>query len=123
MNVLVVDDDPHIREVIAELLEDEGYVVGRAANGEEALDALRQPAPRPSVILLDLMMPKMNGWEFREAQRQDPAIAPIPVVAISAHADLLSAAAQMDADAHLPKPIDIDRLLRTVQQYCASDAA
>jgi len=123
MDVLVVDDDPYIRDVIAELLEDEGYAVARAANGAEALDILHhRPAP-PCVILLDLMMPQMNGWEFRAAQRKDPAIAPIPVVTISAHADLLDVAAQLDAAGHLPKPLDIERLLTTVQQFCPAGGA
>jgi CheY-like chemotaxis protein len=118
MNILVVDDDPHIRDVIAELLEDEGYSVASAANGEEALHVLQQQPAPPCVILLDLMMPKMNGWEFRAAQRQDPALAPIPVVTISAHADLLTTATSLDVAAHLPKPLDFGRLLTTVERYC-----
>lgn len=118
MNVLVVDDDPAIREVIAELLEDEGYVVAIAADGEEALAILQGQAAPPCLILLDLMMPRMNGWEFREAQRLDPSLAPIPVITISAHADLLSGGTRLDAAGHLPKPLDIDRLLATIRHYC-----
>jgi two-component system response regulator MprA len=121
MDVLVVDDDPHIREVIVELLEDEGYAVIQAANGSEALHMLKEQAALPSLILLDLMMPRMNGWEFREAQRQTPALADIPVVTISAHADLLSAADRLEVDEHLAKPLDIDRLLAIVQRFCADD--
>lgn len=118
MSVLVVDDDPFIREVIAEILQDEGYTVTQTANGEEALSYLQQQTEPPCVILLDLMMPKMNGWEFRAAQRQNPALADIPVFTISAHADLLTAASQLDASEHFPKPIDIDRLLVAIQRYC-----
>jgi two-component system, chemotaxis family, chemotaxis protein CheY len=118
MGVLVVDDDPFIREVIVELLQDEGYTVAQTANGEEALSYLQQQQVYPCVILLDLMMPKMNGWEFRAAQRQDPALAAIPVITISAHADLLTAASQLDVAGHFPKPIDMDRLLAAIQRYC-----
>jgi CheY-like chemotaxis protein len=120
MHVLVVDDDPFIRDVIAELLEDEGYAVESAANGEEALLVLQQRPGLPCVILLDLMMPRMNGWEFRAAQRADPLLAPIPVVTISAHVDLLGTGAQLDVAEHLPKPVDVERLLTTVQRYCAA---
>lgn len=118
MGVLVVDDDPFIREVIAELLQDEGYTVVQTANGEEALNYLQQQTHPPCVILLDLMMPKMNGWEFRAAQRQDPTLAAIPVITISAHADLLTTASQLDVAGHFAKPIDMDRLLVAIQHYC-----
>lgn len=119
MTVLLVDDDPSIREVLAELLEDEGYTVARATDGADALRLLRQQQEPPCLILLDLMMPTMNGWEFRDAQRRDPALAPIPVIAISAHADIELAAAQLDAAGCLAKPVDIERLLSTVEHFCA----
>jgi two-component system, chemotaxis family, chemotaxis protein CheY len=118
VNVLVIDDDMHIREMLAEVLEDEGYAVACAADGQEALSYLHEQPTQPCLILLDLMMPRMNGWEFREAQRQDPALAPIPVITISAHADPFATATPLDVTAHLPKPIDINRLLTTVQQWC-----
>lgn len=120
MAVLVVDDDQYIREVIVELLEDEGYAVLQAANGSEALNVLQARAQLhlPCLILLDLMMPQMNGWEFRAAQQQTPDLAHIPVVTISAHADVLTAL-QIDAAEHLPKPLDIDRLLTIVEHYCS----
>jgi CheY-like chemotaxis protein len=118
MNVLVVDDDIYVRQMIVELLEDEGYSVASAANGIEALHYLEQHAEPPCVILLDLMMPQMNGWEFRHAQRQNPALAAIPVVTISAHADVSRQNPAIDADAHVPKPIDIQRLISTLQRYC-----
>lgn len=118
MQILVVDDDPMIRDVIAELLEEEGYVVVRAANGMEALNILQQHAVLPCIILLDLMMPRMNGWEFCAAQRQHPVFASIPVVTISAHVDFMGTTAKINVAAHIPKPLDFDRLLSTVQHFC-----
>jgi CheY-like chemotaxis protein len=82
--LLVVDDDPAIRETLADLLQDEGYVVMTAINGKEALTRLRAGSARPCVILLDLMMPVMSGAEFYAEMRSDPALADIPVVVISA---------------------------------------
>src|SRR2546423_10696788 len=82
--LLVVDDDPGIRESLAELLHDEGYVVLTAINGQDALARLRTSGDRPCVILLDLMMPVMSGSEFYTEMRNDPALADIPVVIISA---------------------------------------
>lgn len=120
MDVLVVDDDPFIREVLVELLEDEGYSVTQATNGLEAMQTLQQHLNQPCLILLDLMMPRMNGWEFRAAQQQMPNLAAIPVVTISAHADLLQTIHRLDAAEHLSKPLDIDRLLAIVKRYCSN---
>jgi len=83
--VLVIDDDDELRETIVEVLVDTGFVVGQADNGAVALGLLRGAEALPSVILLDLMMPEMNGWEFREAQLGDPRLAAIPVVIMTAH--------------------------------------
>src|SRR6185436_16404183 len=86
--VLVVDDDADIRETIAGVLEDEGYGVAGAKNGQEALTWLRAPgSPRPQLILLELMMPVMSGPEFRAAQEADPSLHAIPVVIVSASQD------------------------------------
>src|SRR5919206_1695644 len=95
--VLVVEDDFAIRETLRELLEDEGYRVAWAANGKEALARLHERAPR--VILLDLMMPVMDGWEFRVAQQRDPALASIPVVVISADHGLEQKVSSLAVDA------------------------
>ena len=111
--VLVVDDDGDIRASLSELLEDEGYRAPTAINGVEALDRLRQGV-HPCVILLDLMMPVMNGLEFRALQKADPELAGIPVVIISAHAR----PADVDADAFLSKPVSVDRLLAVVERFC-----
>lgn len=112
-SVLVVDDDVDIREPLVELLAGEGYRVLAAANGLEALAVARRD--RPDLILLDLLMPVMSGQEFRAEQAQDPSLASIPVVAISA------SASGADATAFLPKPFGVDELLGLVR--CLSTAA
>ena len=114
--VLIVEDDPDIRETIAQILEEEGYEVRGASNGKQALDLLREGA-RPQLILLDLMMPVMDGWLFRTEQRSDPAIADIPVIVISADGNLRQQAAKIQANGYLRKPVGIDTLLTTVQRY------
>ncbi len=115
--ILVVEDDDAIRETIAELLEEEGYVVSRAANGAEALDCLHRDGAA-ALILLDLMMPTMNGWEFRAQQRSEPALAGIPVVVLSADNALEQKARSLGVDAWLAKPFEVERLLETVDRLC-----
>jgi CheY-like chemotaxis protein len=115
--ILVVEDDRAIREVLTDVLESEGYQVLNAANGRDAIQLLQSSTP-PCLILLDLMMPVMNGWQFRDVQRQDPALAPVPVVVISADSDLPIKAAAIEANDFLKKPIELNRLLNTVEQYC-----
>ena len=80
--ILIVEDDFDIREALTQILEEEGYAVREAANGREALDVAARELP--SLILLDLMMPVMNGWQFRAEQIKDPRLAPVPVLVISA---------------------------------------
>jgi len=115
--VLLVEDDGDVREALAAVLEHEGYPVLEAQHGRDALDKLRD-ADDICLILLDLFMPTMNGWAFREAQVKDPAIAGIPVVVVSAGADLPRHIAKMGVVAAVAKPIDFDRLLQLVGQYC-----
>lgn len=117
MHILIVEDDPGIREMLADVLADEGHTVVTAGHGQEALDYLDRADGRPDVILLDLMMPVMTGWQFREAQRQTPAIADIPVVVLSAKARLRGEVAQLDVAAIVSKPIDLDGLLVTLQRW------
>jgi len=112
--ILLIEDDPDVRDAVAASLEDNGYRVVVAMHGQDALDILRQSKVRPSLILLDLMMPVMDGWQFREAQKKDPAIADIPVIALTAHGDLQ----KFDATDHLRKPITLDVLLDTVDKFC-----
>src|SRR5574340_1100683 len=102
--VLLVEDDAAIRDALRELLEAEGFVVQGAANGREALARLRAGGHRPRLILLDLMMPVMDGWEFRQAQRGDPALARIPVVVLTAADGAEDLIADMKVAACLSKP-------------------
>lgn len=115
-DVVVVDDDIDIREVIGETLEEAGYRVRSAANGREALavlDGALSGPNRPCLILLDMMMPEMNGWQFLDLRAQSPELHRIPVVVVSA-----SARAPENAEGFLRKPVDLDGLLRTVQEHC-----
>jgi CheY-like chemotaxis protein len=109
-SVLVVDDDDAIREVIAEVLRDEGYKVSSAGNGEQALDELRKG--RPDLVLLDLMMPVMSGWELLELLQSSADLSKIPVVVVSA----MTAPGVCE---HLAKPIDLECLLATVDRLTA----
>jgi CheY-like chemotaxis protein len=114
--VMVVDDDDDIRETLVSLLEDEGYEVAAFPTGRDALDAL-QGGLGPQVILLDLMMPVMDGAEFRRAQLADPALASIPVVLITAAG--LEPIRRSDYSEVLRKPLKIDRVLAVIAEYCA----
>ena len=114
--VLIVEDDPDTREMLGRFLELEGFEVEKASNGREALATLRA-GERASVILLDLMMPVMDGWQFRAEQRSDPVLSQIPVVVVTA-AGPRTRVPPIDADAWLPKPIDLDVLLETLSPFC-----
>ncbi len=114
---MVVEDDESIRETLAEVLEEEGYGVTRAANGAEALQRLHGPS-RADLILLDLMMPVMDGWELRARLRSDPEYSGIPVVVVSAHHAVGSQADRLGVQAWLAKPFDIDHLLHTIHRLC-----
>jgi CheY-like chemotaxis protein len=116
--VLVVDDDEAIRESLADLLADEGYRVQTASNGAEALSLLRPPAQlRPCVILLDLMMPIMNGQEFYAEHQRDPTLASIPVVIISADKNFALKATGIRGE-FLPKPVRLDTVLGVLGRHC-----
>ncbi len=114
--VLVVDDHEDIRNTLTVALDDEGYEVRAAANGQEALKVLDEWTP--CVILLDLMMPVMDGWAFRAEQlrRQDGHAA--PVVILSAAGELEQHRAALSAAAVISKPFDIDRIMETVAAVC-----
>jgi CheY-like chemotaxis protein len=116
--ILLVDDDQDVRCSLAELLQDEGFEVVCAGDGAQALRALAAPAA-PNVILLDLAMPVMDGWTFRDLQRRDPRLAAIPTIVISAsHAPDRDALESLHADAVLPKPFDLERLVETLDRVC-----
>lgn len=112
--VLLVEDDPDSREALAALLEMSGRVVRSAGNGREAIEQLEKGL-RPSVILLDLMMPVMNGWEFLEARARGPAWAAIPVIVLSAAA--IDGKISSLGVPYLRKPIDPDALERMLAAY------
>ena len=113
--VFIIEDDVDTREMLAKFLELEGYSVELASNGRQALDRLAGGA-NASVILLDLMMPVMDGWEFRRHQIEDARLRDIPTIVVSAAGrDRL---AQISADAYLSKPVDMDELLQRDSQYC-----
>jgi DNA-binding response OmpR family regulator len=109
--VLVVDDEVDIREAVAELLADEGYEVLDAGDGAEALQKAR--AFHPSVVLLDLMMPGMNGWEFCQRRKGDPELERIPIIVLSA----LGRVQGIDAAGYLQKPFELDDLLSAVRAH------
>jgi two-component system, chemotaxis family, chemotaxis protein CheY len=110
--VLVVDDDPDIRESLRMLLEDEGYRVETAADGAEAVAAMRSQAP--SFVILDLMMPVMDGWEVAARMTDDERLAAIPVCVVTATPEWAPAGWACV----LPKPVDVSRLLALVQRRC-----
>jgi CheY-like chemotaxis protein len=117
--ILIVEDRASTRDAMRFLLEGEGYRVACAANGREALDYLYAD-DRPFVILLDLNMPVMDGWQFRHEQRRDPALAGIAVVLVSSsEADLPQIAASLGAAGHFAKPVEFDLLLGAVRRLCA----
>lgn len=116
--ILVVDDDGAIREAIDEVLRDDGYDVREAADGQEALDTL-DDGFRPCLIVLDLMMPRMNGYQFRERQLSDPQLEAIPVLVVSAAAND-SELQRLGITARLKKPFDLDDLITAVELACPS---
>src|SRR4051794_17789769 len=122
-NVLIVEDDPDIREMLASFLSIEGFHAIAAEDGLEALHLLRAVRHRapdtPCLVLLDLKMPRLSGNEFRRAQLGDPVVASVPVAVMSGAADLQQRAEALGAVAVLSKPIDFDTLLDVVKRYCA----
>jgi len=109
--VLVVEDDPATREALVVFLRHEGYPAESVNDGQQALARLRDKKP-PSLVLLDLMLPVMDGFEFRVQQLQDPQIAAIPVIVFSSGGDLGEKVARLRVDGCLTKPVDPEALLR-----------
>lgn len=112
--VLVIDDEPDVRDNIALVLEESGYHVISAANGRDALELLEGPGPLPSLILLDMIMPVMDGWHFRAEQQSNSRIAAIPVVIFTSWAVPKDTPAQLNAAGFLPKPLRMDHLVKAV---------
>jgi len=116
--VLLVEDNEDTRVVVEELLTAEGLAVVVAADGAEALEILRDGAD-PCLILLDVMMPRKDGYAFRAEQLADPVLARIPVVVFSGAFDIATIARQLGVGDYLKKPIDVSQMLGTVRRYCA----
>jgi CheY-like chemotaxis protein len=115
-SILIVEDDESIRDTLWMFLEFEGYSVYTASNGQEGVNLL-PTMPDACLILLDLMMPVMDGWQFAEAIRLDSKLSSIPIVVITAFSEK---AASVRANGMLKKPVNLDSLLKVVQQYCGS---
>ncbi len=113
--VLIVEDDLDTREMLGRFLELEGYRVETAENGKRALERLGS-GMGACVILLDLMMPVMDGWQFRQEQIRDASLADIPVIVVSAAGR--ERLEKIQANAYLSKPVDLDELLGCVTQFC-----
>jgi CheY-like chemotaxis protein len=117
-SVMIVDDDEDIREILREVLTERGYTAVTAANGAEALEALK--TVRPGLILLDLNMPVMDGFEFRRMQRGDRAAAQIPTVVMSALHHMRERIVDLAVDDALEKPLDLEHLLHVIRHHCGS---
>jgi len=119
--VLVVEDDEDIRDTLMDVLESEGFVAHAASDGRQGLAQLAA-MPKPSLVLLDLMMPGMNGWEFLEAQKANPALSSHKVVTISALRSTLSIEdpTPLDIEGALPKPLSLEGILGEVRKFCST---
>jgi CheY-like chemotaxis protein len=121
--VLVVEDDDSIRESLLELLADHGYEPVGAVHGRDALAKLSALDPGPSVIVLDLMMPIMDGRSFREEQLRHPTLSRIPVIVISAYKEVSYDVQELRAAGYLKKPLKVQQLLRMVGEHCRAEAS
>jgi len=120
MSVLIIEDDDGVRDSLAAILREEGYVVEVAGSGTEAFAHLRS-RPHPTLILLDLMMPEMDGIDFRQRQLEDAELRKIPVIIISARPDIARQAARLGADGFLQKPMSFEELLHLVQNRAITE--
>ncbi|MDQ6670069.1 MAG: response regulator [Chloroflexota bacterium] len=118
-HILIVDDDPAIRDVVTDILEMSDYRVKTASNGAEALADIR--LDRPAAVLLDLMMPGMDGWEFLRHYRREGRAASVPVVIMSAARDASALAGQLGVQAFLSKPFEIQAILDIVGSVTAAN--
>jgi CheY-like chemotaxis protein len=121
--ILVVEDEAVVRTEVTELLTTAGYTTMEATSGWAALDVLWQADALPQLILLDLMLPGMDGWQFRQMQQQDPDLAGIPVVLLGSAADEERSKTAMQGLAFLTKPIDAEQLLDAVARCCGQSRA
>ena len=120
--LLVVDDEPAIRVLLSDLLAETGHHVYTVPDGGEALETLRR-GPLPCVVILDLMLPRVNGWQVLGELRANPRLATIPVIVLSAYSDAVAVAREYGVEAALSKPFDPADLLDAVQVHCPGHAA
>ncbi len=117
--ILVVDDDLAIRIMLETILEEEGYSVVLAPNGQEGLEiARKQPL---SIILLDLMMPVLNGWQFLEVVKQSPDLQTLPILVLSASREVAKVSKEGAVKAFIPKPFEVDKLLNYIERFARLD--
>lgn len=116
--ILIVDDDSSIAGLLFELLRSAGFEARIASDGLKALEVLREMKPLPSVIILDLVMPVMNGWEFRRAQLQDPELASVPVIVASGTPTFDRDVVELRADGFLRKPVVVEKLFALLTRFC-----
>src|SRR4051812_42447802 len=110
--ILIIEDSADLQSLLGQLFESEGYVLSHAFDGQQALEMLSTMPELPSLILLDIMMPVMDGFEFRENQKKDPRINTIPVIMMTADSDPQAKAARLGVEHFFKKPIrDIDKLI------------
>ena len=115
-NILVIDDDQAIRQTMTDVLEIFGYKVFTASDGQEGISSLHLMKAPPCVILLDLMMPGMNGWGFLDFQRTHPVFSNVPIVVCSAYE---ASAKSVGTEAILTKPVQLDKLVGAIKAFCA----
>ena len=116
--VLIIEDDPDVRGALAAVLDSQGYQVAEAEHGKHALEMLRADPARFCFIVLDLFMPEMDGWTFRAQQSDDPRLAHIPVLVVSADSSAARRACSKGVVGTMTKPIDFDGLLMHVREHC-----
>jgi CheY-like chemotaxis protein len=117
-SILIVDDDDAIRETLRVILEEEGYPVAAAANGREALLQLEAGPTLPSLCIVDLVMPVLNGWELCAELARRPTLAALPVLLVSANSSLDGPPPGLQTVHVMRKPLAFDRLLEHVERYC-----
>jgi CheY-like chemotaxis protein len=120
--ILIVEDDLDFGELLSEILETSGFVTATVADGLAALEHLRTHE-RPDVIMLDLMMPRMDGWQFRREQAKTPELAKIPVIVMSADGSVGRKATEIHADGYFMKPPDLGRLFRELERVAGPTRA
>jgi two-component system, chemotaxis family, chemotaxis protein CheY len=117
MLILVVDDEDPVRTLLVDILADAGHITLSAINGREAIACLRRHKTRIQLVLLDVMMPSVNGWDVLKELQRDPTLAAIPVVMMTAGGNVRQKAQERGASGYLPKPTDLDMLLEMIERY------